>query len=145
MTEPHTTRCRMKTTRSLKPKMNLKPRMNPRQSLNPNPKMSPSPNLSLRQSLSPRQSLNPKMSPSLNPNPKMNPSPNLNPKMNPWQSDAFTLSIMGENGLSLNLYTILFIAFFGIGYGAYYATADMPIPMVAVQNSTMTTQFMPGV
>ena len=47
------------------------------------------------------------------------------------KSDAFTLSIMGENGLSINLYTILFIAFFGIGYGAYYATADMPIPMVA--------------
>ena len=45
--------------------------------------------------------------------------------------DAFTLSILGENGLSLNLYTILFIVFFGIGYGAYYATADMPIPMVA--------------
>ena len=47
------------------------------------------------------------------------------------RSDAFTLSILGENGLSINLYTILFIAFFGIGYGAYYATADMPIPMVA--------------
>ena len=47
------------------------------------------------------------------------------------RSDAFTLSIMGDNGLSINLYTILFIAFFGIGYGAYYATADMPIPMVA--------------
>ena len=47
------------------------------------------------------------------------------------RSDAFTLSILGENGLSLNLYTILFIVFFGIGYGAYYATADMPIPMVA--------------
>ena len=47
------------------------------------------------------------------------------------RSDAFTLSIMGGNGLSINLYTILFIAFFGIGYGAYYATADMPIPMVA--------------
>ena len=47
------------------------------------------------------------------------------------RSDAFTLSILGEKGLSLNLYTILFIAFFGIGYGAYYATADMPIPMVA--------------
>ena len=47
------------------------------------------------------------------------------------RGDAFTLSILGENGLSLNLYTILFIAFFGIGYGAYYATADMPIPMVA--------------
>ena len=44
---------------------------------------------------------------------------------------GFALSILGENGLSLNLYTILFIAFFGIGYGAYYATADMPIPMVA--------------
>ena len=29
--------------------------------------------------------------------------------------------LLGENGLSLNLYTILFIAFFGIGYGAYYA------------------------
>lgn len=30
-----------------------------------------------------------------------------------------------------NLYTVLFILCFGIGYGAYYATADMPIPMVA--------------
>ena len=38
------------------------------------------------------------------------------------RGDAFTLSILGENGLSINLYTILFIAFFGIGYGAYYAT-----------------------
>lgn len=44
---------------------------------------------------------------------------------------AWNLSIMGENGLSINLYTILFILCFGIGYGAYYATADMPIPMVA--------------
>ena len=33
--------------------------------------------------------------------------------------------------ITINLYTILFILFFGIGYGAYYATADMPIPMVA--------------
>ena len=47
------------------------------------------------------------------------------------RSDAFHLSLMGENGLSINLYTVLFILFFGIGYGAYYATADMPIPMVA--------------
>lgn len=31
----------------------------------------------------------------------------------------------------VNLYTVLFIIFFGIGYGAYYSTADMPIPMVA--------------
>ena len=50
-----------------------------------------------------------------------------------WQpgNPAFHLSILGENGLSLNLYTIAFILFFGVGYGAYYATADMPIPMVA--------------
>ena len=33
--------------------------------------------------------------------------------------------------ITINLYTILFILFFGIGYGAYYSTADMPIPMVA--------------
>ena len=45
--------------------------------------------------------------------------------------DAFRLSLLGENGLSINLYTVLFVLFFGIGYGAYYATADMPIPMVA--------------
>ena len=44
---------------------------------------------------------------------------------------ALNLSIMGEGGLALNLYTIVFIVFFGLGYGAYYATADMPIPMVA--------------
>ena len=47
------------------------------------------------------------------------------------RSDAFTLSLMGENGIAINLYTVLFIALFGVGYGAYYATADMPIPMVA--------------
>ena len=44
---------------------------------------------------------------------------------------ATTLTFLGENGLSINLYTIAFVVFFGIGYGAYYATADMPIPMVA--------------
>ena len=44
---------------------------------------------------------------------------------------AFCLKIMGDGGFSINLYTIAFILFFGIGYGAYYATADMPIPMVA--------------
>ncbi|MBQ8857366.1 MAG: MFS transporter [Lachnospiraceae bacterium] len=44
---------------------------------------------------------------------------------------AVNLSLFGENGLSINLYTIAFILTFGIGYGAYYATADMPIPMVA--------------
>lgn len=31
----------------------------------------------------------------------------------------------------VNLYTVLFVIFFGVGYGAYYSTADMPIPMVA--------------
>ncbi len=41
------------------------------------------------------------------------------------------LSLFGENGFSINLYTVLFVLFFGVGYGAYYATADMPIPMVA--------------
>lgn len=44
---------------------------------------------------------------------------------------VWNLQIMGEGGISINLYTILFILCFGIGYGAYYATADMPIPMVA--------------
>lgn len=39
---------------------------------------------------------------------------------------AFNLSLF-----PINIYTILFIIFFGVGYGAYYATADMPIPMVA--------------
>lgn len=33
--------------------------------------------------------------------------------------------------ITINFYTVLFLAFFGLGYGAYYATADMPIPMVA--------------
>ena len=44
---------------------------------------------------------------------------------------AWNLSLYDANGITINLYTILFIAFFGIGYGAYYSTADMPIPMVA--------------
>ncbi len=50
-----------------------------------------------------------------------------------WQqgNPARNLLLIGENGLSINLYTILFIVFFGMGYGAYYSTADMPIPMVA--------------
>jgi Na+/melibiose symporter-like transporter len=44
---------------------------------------------------------------------------------------SVNLSLITDEKLSINLYTILFIIFFGIGYGAYYATADMPIPMVA--------------
>jgi len=50
-----------------------------------------------------------------------------------WQegNPALTLSLFSDGKLSVNLYTIAFILFFGIGYGAYYSTADMPIPMVA--------------
>lgn len=50
-----------------------------------------------------------------------------------WQqgNPAVNLSLFGESGITINLYTVLFILFFGIGYGAYYSTADMPIPMVA--------------
>ena len=44
---------------------------------------------------------------------------------------VWNLSLYNANGITINLYTILFIIFFGIGYGAYYSTADMPIPMVA--------------
>lgn len=44
---------------------------------------------------------------------------------------AVNLSLMADGKLNINVYTILFIVFFGVGYGAYYATADMPIPMVA--------------
>ena len=44
---------------------------------------------------------------------------------------AMALSFPFNGGGSINLYTMAFILFFGIGYGAYYATADMPIPMVA--------------
>jgi len=44
---------------------------------------------------------------------------------------AWNLSLYDANGIKINLYTVLFIIFFGIGYGAYYSTADMPIPMVA--------------
>lgn len=44
---------------------------------------------------------------------------------------ATMLSFPFNGGGSINLYTVAFILCFGIGYGAYYATADMPIPMVA--------------
>ncbi|MBP3664597.1 MAG: MFS transporter [Tyzzerella sp.] len=44
---------------------------------------------------------------------------------------AWNLTLISNGKLSINLYTVLFILLFGIGYGAYYSTADMPIPMVA--------------
>jgi Na+/melibiose symporter-like transporter len=67
-----------------------------------------------------------------------------------WQqgNPAWNLQLMGENGLSINLYTILFVLFFGIGYGAYYSTADMPIPMVADcadYETYCSGKFIPGI
>ena len=67
-----------------------------------------------------------------------------------WKQDsaAFSLSLLGEGGLSINLYTVLFILLFGIGYGAYYATADMPIAMVADCSDYETYQsgkYIPGI
>ncbi len=47
------------------------------------------------------------------------------------QNPAMMLSFPFNGGGAINLYTVLFILCFGLGYGAYYATADMPIPMVA--------------
>lgn len=50
--------------------------------------------------------------------------------------------------ITINLYTILFILFFGVGYGAYYSTADMPIPMVADcadYETYRSGKFIPGI
>ena len=61
---------------------------------------------------------------------------------------AWNLSLYNENGITINLYTILFILFFGIGYGAYYSTADMPIPMVADcadYETYRSGKFIPGI
>ena len=50
--------------------------------------------------------------------------------------------------ITINLYTVLFILFFGVGYGAYYSTADMPIPMVADcadYETYRSGKFIPGI
>jgi len=47
-----------------------------------------------------------------------------------WNLSLYTMD-NGQFHLTINLYTVLFVIFFGVGYGAYYSTADMPIPMVA--------------
>ncbi len=67
-----------------------------------------------------------------------------------WRQNdpAFNLSLTSGGKLSINLYTILFILFFGVGYGAYYATADMPIPMVADcadYETYCSGKFVPGI
>ncbi len=67
---------------------------------------------------------------------------------------AFNLSLFdgalfGEGfKININLYTVLFVLFFGIGYGAYYSTADMPIPMVADcadYETYRSGKFIPGI
>ena len=67
-----------------------------------------------------------------------------------WQpgNPALNMRFMEGGKLSLNLYTILFLLFFGIGYGAYYSTADMPIPMVADcadYETYRSGKFIPGI
>jgi len=66
-----------------------------------------------------------------------------------WNLTVYTGKLFGEGfALNINLYTILFVIFFGIGYGAYYATADMPIPMVADcadYETYRSGKFIPGI
>ena len=67
-----------------------------------------------------------------------------------WQqgNPALNLTFMADGKLSINLYTILFLVFFGVGYGAYYSTADMPIPMVADcadYETYRSGKFIPGI
>jgi len=62
-----------------------------------------------------------------------------------WKPGEVALQLSFRN---LNLYTIIFVVFFGIGYGAYYATADMPIPMVADcsdYETYRTGRYIPGI
>ncbi len=61
---------------------------------------------------------------------------------------ALNLSLYSNGRITINLYTVLFILFFGVGYGAYYATADMPIPMVADcadYETYRSGKFVPGI
>ncbi len=67
-----------------------------------------------------------------------------------WRPGDFDwqLSLYGPEGLRINLYSVLFILFFGAGYGAYYSTADMPIPMVADCSDYETCRsgkYIPGI
>ncbi len=66
-----------------------------------------------------------------------------------WNLSVYTGKLFGEGfAVNINLYTILFVVFFGIGYGAYYATADMPIPMVADcadYETYRSGKFIPGI
>ena len=66
-----------------------------------------------------------------------------------WNLNVYTGKLFGNDfKLTVNLYTILFVLFFGIGYGAYYSTADMPIPMVADcadYETYRSGKFIPGI
>ena len=62
-----------------------------------------------------------------------------------WRQDVAALQLSFRN---LNAYTIIFVLFFGIGYGAYFATADMPIPMLADcsdYETYRTGRYIPGI
>ena len=66
-----------------------------------------------------------------------------------WNLTVYSGKLFGEGfAVNINPYTILFVVFFGIGYGAYYATADMPIPMVADcadYETYRSGKFIPGI
>ena len=66
-----------------------------------------------------------------------------------WNLNIFEGELFQSNfKLTINLYTVLFILFFGVGYGAYYSTADMPIPMVADcadYETYRSGRFIPGI
>ena len=66
-----------------------------------------------------------------------------------WNLTVYTGKLFGDSmQININLYTVLFVVFFGTGFGAYYATADMPIPMVADcadYETYRSGKFIPGV
>ena len=66
-----------------------------------------------------------------------------------WNLSIYEGEIFKEGfKITINLYTVLFVIFFGLGYGAYYSTADMPIPMVADCSDYETYRsgkFIPGI
>ena len=66
-----------------------------------------------------------------------------------WNLSVYEGKLFGSDfAVNINLYTILFVVFFGVGYGAYYSTADMPIPMVADcadYETYRSGKFIPGI
>ncbi len=66
-----------------------------------------------------------------------------------WNLSIFEGQLFGPDfKITINLYTVFFVLFFGLGYGAYYATADMPIPMVADcadYETYRSGKFIPGI